>query len=195
MKMIGKQALFALLITPFLAPGLASAQWYFGASAGRTNNEWVPTSGVSSDTDTSNFVKPFGGFSLSPHFAAELGLANLGKVVKTTTATIDAKSVAFTLVGKVPVHPKVDFFGRWGLGIWNAKWTFNGTGATKTSVGQVVGLGFDFRISDRLTVGPEWEQYQNVGEGATAGGVKLMGQNIDTLGIRLVYHFDLAPGP
>ncbi len=185
-----ERALYALLIALSLAPGSASAQWYAGASAGRTNNEWAPTGG-SADSDASNFVKPFGGFSLSPHFAAELGLANLGRVVKTTTATIDAKSVAFTLVGKVPVHPKVDFFGRWGLGIWNAK--FNGSGA-KTGVGQVVGLGFDFRISNRLTVGPEWEQYQNVGEGANAG-VKLMGQNIDTLGIRLVYHFDLAPGP
>ena len=57
-----------------------------------------------------------------------------------------------------------------------------------------MGLGFDFRISDRLTVGPEWEQYQNVGEGASNGAARLMGQNIDTLGIRLIYHFDLAPG-
>ena len=113
MKTIGKQALFALLISPFLAPGWASAQWYVGASAGRTNNEWVSI-GAPNDTDTSTYVKPFGGFSFSPHFAAEVGLANLGKVVKTSTDTIDARSLAFTLVGKVPVHPKVDFFGRWG---------------------------------------------------------------------------------
>jgi len=193
MKTIGKEALFALLISLFLAPGWASAQWYVGASAGRTNNEWVSI-GAPNDTDTSTYVKPFGGFSFSPHFAAEVGLANLGKVVNTSTDTIDARSLAFTLVGRVPVHPKVDFFGRWGLGIWNAKWSSFGSSATKTGVGQVVGLGFDFRISDRLTVGPEWEQYQNVGEGASVGAGRLMGQNIDTLGIRLVYHFDLAPG-
>ena len=55
MKTIGKEALFALLISPFLAPGWASAQWYVGASAGRTKR---PCPEISFTPRPSNFTIP-----------------------------------------------------------------------------------------------------------------------------------------
>ncbi len=199
MRTIGKQALFVSLVAALLAPGWASAQWYVGATAGKTNTEWTPT-GLSGDKDTSTYVKPFVGLSLSPQLAVELGYANLGKIVdfSSTPASVDAKSLALTLVGKVAVHKQVDLFARLGVGAWHAKWGFGGASGTKNGGGTVIGLGVDFRplsFPDRMSLGFEWEQYQNVGEGAMAGAIRLMGQNVDTLGIRLVYHFDLAPGP
>jgi hypothetical protein len=41
----------------------------------------------------------------------------------------------------------------------------------------------------------EWTQYQNVGEGASAGNTRLTGQNVDVIWLRLTYHIRLAPGP
>jgi hypothetical protein len=194
-----KRLIFALFLASSLAPAAAFADWYFGAAVGKTNNEFLPT-GASGDKDTSTSAKAFVGMGLSPQFALELGYMNLGKFVDfgSVPTTVKAQDLAFTLVGKVHVHPRVDFFGRWGLGYWDAKWTFVGGDNSKTGVGQVVGLGFDLRptfLPDSFRIGFEWEQYQNVGEGASVPGNRLMGQNVDVMELRLVYHFDLAPGP
>lgn len=198
MRMIRKQALSALLLVALLAPGGASAQWYFGVTAGQTNNEWASV-GSSGDKDTSTFGKVFAGHELSPQFAVEIGYADLGKIVdfSSPTASVDAKSAAISLVGKAAASPQIDMFARLGVGAWNAKWTLGSESGTKTGAGTVVGLGVNLRFASlpKLSLGFEWEQYQNVGEGAMAGSTRLMGQNVDTLGIRLVYHLDLLPGP
>jgi len=198
MKTIGKQALFASLVAALLAPGWACAQLYFGGTVGQTNNEWTPT-GLKGDKDTSTFVKPFVGINIAAPFAVEFGLANLGKIVNfsSTTASVEARSLGVTLVGTVAANKQIDMFARLGVGIWNAKWGFNGSSGTKTGSGTVVGLGANFRFAflpDNMRLGFEWEQYQNVGEGAMAAGTRLMGQNVDTLGIRFVYHLDRTPG-
>jgi len=199
MKISAKPLLLASLLVSSLAPAAASADWYFGAAVGQTNNQFSSIS-ASGDKDTSTSYKMFAGLGLSPQFALEIGYIDLGKFVDfgSVPTTVKAQDLAFTLVGKVKVHPRVDFFGRWGLGYWDAKWTLLGTSTSKTGLGQVVGLGFDFRptfLPDNFRVGFEWEQYQNVGEGASSFGARLMGQNVDVMQLRLVYHLDLAPGP
>jgi len=203
MKRIAKQIfLLVLLVAPSIAYEPALADWYFGVTGGKTNNEWVPTynpSAGESIDDTSNYLKPFVGQTLSTHFAWELGYADLNRIVSVIapgqSTEVEARSLAFTLVGRVPVHSKVDFFGRWGLGYWDTKLTVDGAGGKKKGMGQVVGLGFDFKITNRWSLGFEWEQYQNVGEGTSVPTSKLTGQNVDVLGIRLIYRLDLAPGP
>ncbi|HUL92371.1 MAG TPA: porin family protein [Burkholderiales bacterium] len=193
--MKAKRTFFALLLA--LAPCAALAD-YVGVAVGKTNNEWTPV-GASGDKDTSTFAKAFGGLEFGPHFALEIGVANLGKFVDfpSQNAQVSATDVSLTLVGRVQVHPQWDLFGRWGVGGWNAKWDVAGSSAKKTGLGQIVGLGFDYRakwLPDRFALSLEWEQYQNVGEGATAGSNRLMGQNVDVLELNLIYRFNLEPG-
>lgn len=188
----------ASLAAGLLTPMPASAQWYLGVAAGQTNNEWVPT-GLKGDKDTSTVGKVFLGRQLSPQLAVEAGYARLGKIVDfpSTTAQVEAQSLAVSLLGTVAASPQIDMFARLGAGAARTKWSLAGASGSKTNAGPVVGLGINFRVLTgprRLTVGAEWEQYQNVGEGAMAGTSRLMGQNVDTFMLRLVYHFDLAPG-
>ena len=188
MKTNGRLLFLALA----LAPSAALAD-YVGVAIGQANNEWTAVGG-SNDKDTSNFFKAFGGLEFGPHFAVELGVADLGRFVdfSSQNATLSATDVSFTLVGRVQVHPEWDLFGRWGVGVWNAK-----ADTTKTGLGQVVGLGFDYRakwLPDRFALSLEWEQYQNVGEGTMTGGGRVMGQNVDVLELNLIYRFNLAPG-
>lgn len=198
MNTVRKYIVLASFAAGLLAPMSASAQWYVGVAAGQTNNEWQPT-GLKGDKDTSTVGKVFVGHQLNPQFAVEAGYARLGKIVDfpSTTAQVEAKALAISLVGTVAASPQVDMFARFGAGVWNADWSLSGASGTKTGTAPVVGLGVNFRLpvaQRRLTLGFEWEQYQNVGEGAMAGPARLMGQNVDTLMIRLVYRFDLLPG-
>lgn len=198
MDMLRKAILLGSLAAGVAATMPASAQWYVGAAVGRTNNEWEPT-GLAGDKDTSTVSKAFFGRQLSPQVSVEAGYANLGRFVDfgSTTAQVEAQSLAFSLLGTLAVAPQVDMFARLGVGAARSKWSLGGANGTKTNLGPVVGLGVNFRtaLAQRsLVFGFEWEQYQNVGEGAMAGPSRLMGQNVDTLMLRIVYHLDLLPG-
>lgn len=195
-------AQISLLAALFL-PSWASADWYVGVSAGRTNNEYLPTfnpaAGESID-DQDNAFKIFGGIDITPNLAFEVDYANLNSLVVASSPTqnteIKAKSVGLTFVGKAQVHPNAHMFGRFGIGRWNSDLTVNGAAASGTGSDPLIGLGIVYRLQNApLDLRLEWTQYQNVGQGVATTSTRLTGQNVDVLWIGIAYRIKLAPGP
>jgi hypothetical protein len=63
----------------------------------------------------------------------------------------------------------------------------------------VVGIGIEYSavVTDASTPGlaVEGQQYQNAGEGTSAGTSRLTRQNVDLIWLRLTYNFNFARGP
>lgn len=202
---------FALLLIVFLIPGVTQAGWYLGAEVGMSNADSIdidfdtPPSFESDDQDT--VYKVFGGITYGSNLALEFGYGDLGEYTAREAGVIETKldptALYLTAIGKVSVHPKVKLFGRLGLAYWATDLALtdftDSTTADDNGVDPVVGLGFEWRMSDRLDLRVEWEQFQNVGQDTKAsipaGTLELNGNDIDIFGIGFTYSFDLAPGP
>jgi len=191
------------LLAALFFPSWASADWYVGIGAGRTNNEYLPTfnpaAGESID-DQDNAFKTFVGLDITPNLAFEVDYANLNSLVVASSPTqnteIKAKSVGLTFVGKAQVHPNAHMFARFGVGRWNSDLTVNGASASGSGTEPVIGLGIAYRLQNApLDLRLEWTQYQNVGQGVATTNTRLTGQNVDVLWIGIAYRINLAPGP
>lgn len=202
MNLFIRRARIALLAGLFL-PGLASADWYVGISAGVTNNEYVPTfnpaAGESID-DQDSAYKAYVGIDITPNLAFEVDYANLNSLVVASSPTqsteIKAKSVGLSLVGKAQVHPNAYMFARFGVARWDSDLTVNGASASDSGTDPIIGLGIAYRFQELpLDLRLEWTQYQNVGQGVATSSSGLTGQNVDVLWIGVAYRIRLAPGP
>ena len=191
------------LFAALFIPGWASADWYFGVGAGRTNNEYLPTfnpSAGESIDDQDSAVKTFVGLDITPNLAAEVEYANLNSLVLATSpgqsTEIKAKSLGLSLVGKAQVHPNAHMFARFGVGRWSSDLTVNGATASGSGTSPMIGLGIAYKFQNvPLDLLLEWSQYQNVGQGVATAGTRLTGQNVDVLWIGFAYRIKLAPGP
>ncbi len=206
-----KYGKFTLLLLALLVPGMAQAGWYLGAEAGMSNADSIdiefdaPPDFESDDQDS--VYQVFGGLTLGNNFALELGYADLGEYTARETGVVEAKldptALSLSAIGKVSVHPKVKMFGRLGLAYWATDLSLtdfvdSGSG-DDNGLDPVIGLGFDWRITDRFDLRVEWEQFQNVGQDTQAsipsGTLELNGNDIDVFAVGVTYHIDLAPGP
>jgi hypothetical protein len=191
------------LFAALLVPGLACADWYVGVSAGRTNNEYLPTfspAGGESIDDQDSAFKTTIGVDLSPSLAFELDYANLNSLVVATSpgmsTEIKAKAVGLSFVAKAQVAPNTQMFGRFGAGRWDSDLTVNGASASDSGADPLIGLGVAYRLqSAPLDLRLEWTQYQNVGQDVATSGTRLTGQNVDVIWFGLTYRIKLAPGP
>jgi len=187
-----------------LVPGIALAQgWYVGVGAGQTNIDFVPsadTGAGESIDDSDTAFKVFGGYGFSRHFAVEFGYADLGAfTARDPSGAVDIESSAIfaELVGSTKVHDRVDVFGKVGVAYWDTELDSIDSGVSSSGddngLDPVVGLGFDFRVGERLGVRLEWEQYQNVGEGVGAGtgldADELLGNAVDVFSVGLTFQF------
>jgi len=202
-KTLIRQAARFVVFAALAFPGLAAAQWYFGLGVGQTNTEYLPTfnAATSNIDDSDSAFKVFVGHSFGPHFAAEFEYTDLNTLVQATapgqTTQIDGKTFALSVVGGYPVYTGLNMFGRIGMGRWSSDLLVTGASGSGTGIDPLVGLGLDYSFPGQvpLKLGIEWTQYQNVGEGVSAGNTRLTGQNVDVIWIRLTYHLRLAPGP
>jgi len=191
----------SMLAVPLLLLPAWAGAWYVGAGVGQTNNEYLPTfSTVNASIDDNDIgYKLFVGQQLGTNFAVELEYADLNRLVRHTAPglnlNVESTTLAASVLGRLPVYPGWTMYGRLGFGLWNTDLDVNGSSGSRTSVAPVIGLGVEYTLQDRLRLGLEWEQYQNVGEDTSAGSTKLTGQNVDTIWLRLTYHIRLAPGP
>lgn len=195
-------SVFAALL---LVSGWASAQWYFGVSAGFTNNEYLPTfnpaAGESID-DQDNAFKGFVGFNITPNLAVEFDYADLNSLVKATSpgqsTEVEAKAFGLSFLGKLQVHPTLQMFGRFGVARWDSDLIVNSVSGSDDGIAPVIGLGLIYRhpsFPRQLDLRLEWTQYQNVGQDVATAATKLTGQNVDVLWFGIAYHLQLAPGP
>ena len=202
---------YTLLLLALLIPGITQAGWYFGVGAGTSNADSIdiefdaPPDFESDDQDS--IYQVFGGMTFGSNFALELGYADLGEYtareISVFETKLDPAALSLSAIGKVSVHPKVKMFGRLGLAYWATDLSLtdftDSTTGDNNGLDPVIGLGFEWRFTDRLDLRFEWEQFQNVGQDTKAsipsGTLELNGNDIDVFTIGLTYHLDLLPGP
>lgn len=200
-------ALFVIALWPCAAQG----QWYIGAEVAQAESDQAIPFDFPPDTETDDSAdsawKLFAGYRFAPHFAGELGYADLGEDYTTFNVlgsgektTMIVSALYASLVGTVSVSPKVDLLGRVGLAYWDVELEYE-EGAffdsgSDNDVDLLVGLGFVWNLSRALDLRFEWEQFQNVGDEVKADlpgpgnqRIELNGQDINVWGVSLTYQF------
>jgi len=201
----------AMFIVALLISSLSQAQWYVGASLGEAETD----QGVGFDRPPNNHTddstelvwKLFGGYNVTPAFAVEFGYTDLGNEYETINILgsneeirLDISVIGATLIGRSEVHDKVDFFGRIGVAHWDVdlRYTESGfsTSGSDSDIDVIVGLGFQWGVSDAVGLRFEWQQFQNVGDEVTTNSslpdgnhLQLNGQDINVLAIGMSYRF------
>ena len=98
--------------------------------------------------------KLFGGYQLTPNFALEAGVADLGHIAN-GTAKVDGRSVYLDAVGLYPVVDKWSLLGRIGVAHVNLD-TSNGDSSGN---GLKLGVGAQYSLTNNIALRGEWERY------------------------------------
>jgi len=175
----------------------ASAQWYAGGNAGRSqiqyNGGQLATdlsihgiTGTGSINNSDLGFKLFGGYQLNDTFAVEAGYVNLGKFgltgsysrplpAGTFTGDLKSQGVNVDLVGSVGMGDQLSVYGRIGGAYLNTKASaaastasFVGySNATKDQIVADLGVGFQFEVSKGFAARLEWQHFFQVGDSTT----------------------------
>ena len=118
--------------------------------------------------------KLFGGYQLTPNFAIEAGVADLGHI-SSASGTLQGRGEYLDAVGLILLDNKWSLLGSLGLAHVNLD-TSNGDGSGN---GLKLGLGAQYALASNVALRGEWERYH-----PSAFGDK---PNIDqfTLGVRV----------
>ena len=126
--------------------------------------------GISSGLSTnSNGYKAMLGYKLSPGWAVEGGLVDLGSYNYSATASggglrADFKGTGLNVsgLGLMTVNSEVSVFGKLGLTYSATKGSGSGTGISLNTMDEKVRLGYGvggvYHLSDRLGLRAEWER-------------------------------------
>ena len=98
--------------------------------------------------------KLFGGYQLTPNFALEAGVADLGHIAN-GRAKVDGRGMYLDAVGLYPVLDKWSLLGRIGVGHVNLD-TSNGDSGGN---GLKLGLGGQYSLTSNVALRGEWERY------------------------------------
>lgn len=188
-----------------------AAPLYVGVGYGNTNFDSIdlqydsPPADVSDDQDSA--AKIFFGNYLSPIFSWEIAYTDLGSYTATSQGnydvSMDLEAFSFALLAHHNLHPRWDFFAKLGIAYWGVDLNYNdftnaGSG-DQNDWSPLIGLGFNYTITDNLLLGIEWEQYQNVGQDTNVtlpgSALELNGNDVDVFGLRITYKYRFAPGP
>ena len=175
--------LFALvLVTTCSAATAQLSERYFLLSVGNaayTGNAQSDTdtflstsgqTGISSGLNTnSNGYKAMLGYKLSPSWAVEGGLVELGTYSYSATASggglrADFKGMGLNLsgLGLMAVNSEISVFGKLGLTYSTTKGSGAGTGISLDTTDEKVRLGYGvggvYHLTDRLGLRAEWER-------------------------------------
>ena len=144
----------ALLATSLGAIAAPADDLYVGGSLGTTrypdavNGISGHGSGISG--------KLFGGYQLTPNFALEAGVGELGRI-HNGVAKVDGRGIYLDAVGLYPVDGKWSLLGRVGAAHVNLD-TSNGDSAGN---GLKLGLGAQYSLTSKLALRGEWERYRS----------------------------------
>lgn len=134
--------------------GSASAQGYVGALAGLTKTSSDCLTGLSCDS-TDKGYKFYGGYSLSPNFAVEVGYTDFGKLkMSGPGGRAEIHGTAFSLVGALRGQFTPDVTGVARLGIAAAKGklssTVPGLNGSDENMKLYAGLGIEYAMTKEL---------------------------------------------
>jgi OOP family OmpA-OmpF porin len=184
----------ALVALPAAAQMNMSA-FYAGVGVGQSKaKDWCGGGGADTCDDKDTAWKVFGGYQLTPNFAAEIGYSKLGKFHASLAGlTDDAKVTAWELsaLGAWPILPRFSVFGRLGLYRATVKETTNFAGDFEHDNNDwTFGLGLQYDVTRNLGLRGEWQRYRKIGGGDVAFGADV-GQksDLDVLGVSALWRF------
>lgn len=99
--------------------------------------------------------KIFGGYQLTPNFAVEAGVAELGNV-NSGSGKVDSYGTYVDAVGILPLSPQWNVLGRLGV----AHMAVNTPTGDDSGNGFKVGLGAEYALTKTVAIRGEWERYQ-----------------------------------
>ncbi|MDK2124103.1 outer membrane beta-barrel protein [Parachitinimonas caeni] len=163
-----KQSILFALLATIAAPVFADG-FYAGADLGRSKLEADIDDHYSlSATDTTWSV--FGGYDFNQYLAAEVGYRGLGSSSETDTisgvkydATLKARALQFSVLGKLPVNDRFDVFARLGLASIRAELDAKVGNRTvthhETETKPLIGLGARFAVTKNVGLRAEWTRF------------------------------------
>lgn len=140
----------------------------------------TPASLGATSVDDSNTSASIGlGWKFHKHLAVELSYSDLGKYKYDDGVTFDslkATSTDLSLVGNYPINHKWDLTGKLGVASTKVK-DANGSDKHTTAV---YGLGVDYKLDHKWTVGANWDRYHNFAD---------TGFKLDAVSVKVKYNF------
>jgi len=142
-----KKIAIALLLSACVAtPAVAAdAPFYAGIKLGSANKK------VPGTNESSSAWGVFGGYTINPNFAVELGYTDLGKVA----SVIDFSTFEVSAVGIYPINDQFSVYGK--LGLASTKEEALGVSATRSTA--TLGLGGQFNVSQTVAVRLGWDRH------------------------------------
>ena len=133
---IVKKFILAILLSAFIAaPAFAAdARYYAGLKVGSVTNSVPGTS------ESSTSFGVFGGYTINPNFAVELGYTDLGSVV---SGTITFSSLELSAVGTYPINDQWSLYGKLGM----ASTTETGLGSSVSRSDVTYGIGGNYKLN------------------------------------------------
>ena len=213
-KKINRTVVAALAVVGLSAAAPSYAQWYVGASVGKSdikfNNAaqsdqfldlgFTNPSTVSNTKDTG--YRAFGGYQLHKYIAIEAAYVDLGRFSFRTDVTPRGSLTGSTRIdgfelsalGTLPLGERFGLFARVGALSAETRTSYTGGGSIETLIGGdsqkrrstelVYGAGAMFNINQNFSVRGEWSRYEKLGNVFTGGRTDA---NLYSLG--LVYRF------
>lgn len=187
--------------------------FYLGAGAGQSKVKDVGAcsslNGIldpgfsCSEDDTDTGIKIFGGMTINPNLAAELGYVDFGKLNVSAAGTyfgtpvalsgdVKAHALVISAVGTVPVANQFSLLGRIGIAHSTVDVSVSASGSGGSASDSVsgsnddlmFGFGAQLDINKQVALRAEWERYKNVGDSNTTGQ-----SDIDLLSASVLVNF------
>ena len=213
-KKITRTVVAAMAVAGLAAAAPSYAQWYVGASVGKSDIKFdnaaqsdqfldlgFTNPSTLSDTKDTGY-RAFGGYQLHKYIAIEAAYVDLGRfgfrtdVTPRGSLTGSTRIDGFELsaVGTLPLGERFGLFARVGALAAETRTSYTGGGSIETLIGGdsqkrrstelVYGAGAMFNINKNLSVRGEWSRYEKLGNVFTGGRTDA---NLYSLG--LVYRF------
>jgi len=144
MKFVKKTMIAIAISSAFVATANAG-NMYAGVKAGSVSNS-VP--GLS---ESSTSFGVFGGYTINPNFAVELGYTDLGSV----GGLINFSAIDLSAVGTFPVSGQFSLYGKLGM----ASTTESALGFSVSRTDVTYGVGGEYKVSETVGIRLGWDHY------------------------------------
>jgi len=157
-----KKIAIAILLSAFVATNAFAADtpFYAGIKLGSSNKKVPGTS------ESSSAWGVFGGYSVNPNFAVELGYTDLGSVA----STINFSAFEVSAVGIYPINDQFSVYGKLGL----ASTKEEALGLSETRSTATFGLGGHLNVNQTVAVRLGWDRHSFGGNLFTEGDSDLV---------------------
>jgi len=151
----------ALAVAPAVA--MAQSPWYAGVHIGQADVD------EADDEDTA--FRILGGYQINQNFAAELAYTDFGKVDDGFGGKVKGNAIELVGVGSWPVADRFSVYGKLGL----SRGEFKAGGLSDDSIEVTYGVGVRYDVTPQIGVRGEWQNYPDVGDGASDVSVLSVG--------------------